>query len=89
MGRKAKAAGSKKPGNKKRGDTAALIVLAEEHYKAGRPKKAAEALARAAEQGHALAQLYLGVMYRDGKGVPQDEAKAAEQSGTLDEVSAA
>ena len=29
-----------------------------------------------AEQGHVIAQYNLGVMYRDGKGVPQDYAEA-------------
>jgi TPR repeat protein len=33
---------------------------------------------KAAEQGYAEAQLNLGLMYSNGKGVPQDYAKAAE-----------
>jgi TPR repeat protein len=43
----------------------------------------------AAEQGNAKGQYYLGVMYRDGEGVPQDKAeamkwfrKAAEQGNS-------
>ncbi len=35
-----------------------------------------EALKRAAEQGDALAQFNLGVMYVKGEGVPEDDAKA-------------
>ncbi len=31
-----------------------------------------------AEQGHAQAQLNLGVMYAEGQGVPQDDQEAAE-----------
>jgi len=33
---------------------------------------------KAAEQGHALAQFNLGVMYSLGRGVPQDDAKAVQ-----------
>ena len=35
-----------------------------------------EALRAKAEQGHADAQFNLGVMYHDGRGVPQDYAEA-------------
>jgi TPR repeat protein len=45
---------------------------------------------KAAEQGHANAQCNLGFMYKEGRGVPQDDAesvnwyhKAAEQGYTL------
>jgi TPR repeat protein len=31
---------------------------------------------RAAEQGHPVAKLYLGVMYAEGRGVPQDYVRA-------------
>jgi hypothetical protein len=31
---------------------------------------------RAAEQGHPVAKLYLGVMYAEGRGVPQDHVRA-------------
>jgi uncharacterized protein len=31
---------------------------------------------RAAEQGHSVAKLYLGVMYAEGRGVPQDYVRA-------------
>ncbi len=31
-----------------------------------------------AEQGNADAQFYLGVMYRDGQGVPQNDAEAVQ-----------
>jgi TPR repeat protein len=31
---------------------------------------------RAAEQGHAVAKLYVGVMYAEGRGVPQDYVRA-------------
>jgi TPR repeat protein len=31
---------------------------------------------RAAEQGHPVAELYLGVMYAEGRGVPQDYVRA-------------
>ena len=31
---------------------------------------------RAAEQGNALAELHLGVMYAEGRGVPQDYVRA-------------
>ena len=33
---------------------------------------------KAAEQGYAAAQLYLGVMYRRGEGVPQDDQEAVK-----------
>ena len=41
-------------------------------------KEAAEKLRRAAEQGDAEAQFKLGLMYKEGKGVPCDFEKAAE-----------
>jgi TPR repeat protein len=31
---------------------------------------------RAAEKGHPVAKLYLGVMYAEGRGVPQDYVRA-------------
>lgn len=33
---------------------------------------------KAAEQGHAAAQFYLGVMCREGEGVPKDDAEAVK-----------
>ncbi|CAK0743872.1 hypothetical protein CCP3SC15_1280016 [Gammaproteobacteria bacterium] len=39
---------------------------------------AAQWFQRAAEQGLAGAQANLGMMYRDGRGVPKDEEKARE-----------
>lgn len=48
--------------------------------------EAARLFKRAAEQGHAEAQLYLGLLYKEGKGLPKDDRasansfrKAAEQ----------
>ena len=41
-------------------------------------KMAAELFAKAAAQGHAVAQYNLGYMYEMGKGVKEDKAKAAE-----------
>lgn len=48
--------------------------------------EAAKFFKRAAEQGHAEAQLYLGMLYKEGKGLPKDDnesgnrfRKAAEQ----------
>ena len=40
------------------------------------PSKRAAWFRRAAEQGHANAQVFLGLMYADGDGVPQDDAEA-------------
>lgn len=42
------------------------------------PEQAAEMFARAARQGHPVAQYNLGVLYRDGTGVARDEARATE-----------
>jgi len=39
-------------------------------------KKAAEYYRMAADQGHARAQCYLGVCFRDGDGEAQDDAEA-------------
>jgi TPR repeat protein len=59
-------------------DPEALCQSAEDHYGSGRKVKAAELLSQAAAQGHAGAQCNLGLMYRDGEGVPQNTKKAAE-----------
>jgi len=53
-------------------------------YGVGVPQNYAEAARwyrRAAEQGHADAQLKLGHMYKDGVGVPQDRAEALRWYG--------
>lgn len=38
--------------------------------------EAARWLRKAAKQGHVLAQMALGICYRDGEGVPKDEVEA-------------
>lgn len=47
--------------------------------------KAVEWYRRAAEQGHALAQFYLGLAYDLGQGVPADAVKAVEWYGKVAE----
>src|SRR5438128_292832 len=44
----------------------------------GPDKKEMEQIYRDANQGNPKAQLYLGSMYGNGKGVPQDHAEAAK-----------
>lgn len=39
--------------------------------------EAARLFKRAAEQGHAEAQLYLGLLYKEGKGLPKNDNKSA------------
>ena len=63
----------------------------EAFYNAGRdvPQNDAEALKwfhMAAEQGHALAQYYLDVMYVDDKGVPRDDVQAHRRRQNRDRL---
>jgi len=51
---------------------------AEEAIRRGDFAAALEDLRPLAEQGHVVAQTLLGVLYRDGKGVPQDDKAAAK-----------
>jgi TPR repeat protein len=47
----------------------------------GIPKDDAEAIKwyrKAADQGYAEAQTYLGTMYQDGQGVPKDDVEAVK-----------
>jgi len=46
-------------------------------YKRGEIGVAVKAFSRLAEQGHAKAQYFLGFLYAEGEGVPQDKAEAA------------
>lgn len=48
------------------------------YYKEGSYSKAIECLSKAAEQGHAVAQLHLGVCYYNGHGVEQNSEKAMD-----------
>ncbi|EQD76147.1 Sel1 repeat family, partial [mine drainage metagenome] len=47
-------------------------------YKAGNYSVALIDFKQAAFRGNAMAQLYLGEMYREGKGVPQNYVKASK-----------
>ena len=47
-------------------------------YKQRRFRKAAEIWSELAEEGDAEAQYSLGILYKDGIGVPQDHTKAIE-----------
>ena len=60
------------------GDVAAQSDLAHEYYQQGNHAKAFEWYTKAAHQGFAAAQFYLGVMYEQGQGVRQDDQKAVE-----------
>jgi len=58
--------------------TADSLEAATQAYKAGDYKKALEILKPLAENGHASAQYNLGIMYDNGRGVPQDYAEAVK-----------
>jgi TPR repeat protein len=64
-----------------KGDAAILYIAGSIYYNGTRGtkpdyRKAEEFFTRAAEQGIALAQLHLGVMYFEGTKIPQNDAKA-------------
>jgi TPR repeat protein len=57
---------------------AALFFVVLVGGSADNPKDEFETTRKAAEQGHADAQFYLGVKYANGEGVPKDSVKAVE-----------
>ena len=57
---------------------AALFFVVLVGGSADNPKDEFETTRKAAEQGHADAQFYLGVKYANGVGVPKDSVKAVE-----------
>ena len=64
-----------------KGDAAILYIAGSLYYNGTREtkpdyRKAEEFFVRSAEQGIALAQLHLGVMYFDGTKIPQNDRKA-------------
>ena len=61
-----------------------------EYFEAGKYEQALDEFRPLAEEGNAFAQLYLGIMYDKGYGVPRDSGKAvkwwrmsAEQGGAV------
>ena len=52
--------------------------LGGEYYEKGEKQRAFEMFHKAAMQGHAVAQTNLGIMFQNGEGVPEDQAKATE-----------
>lgn len=56
----------------------ALYITGEECYNSGEYAAAIESFTKASEMGHAGATYYLGLCYRDGKGVDKDSNKSIE-----------
>lgn len=56
----------------------ALYITGEECYNSGEYVAAIESFTKASEMGHAGATYYLGLCYRDGKGVDKDSNKSIE-----------
>jgi TPR repeat protein len=72
------AVGGKEPLNGDPSGSEAQFALGRRHDEANAPdfQQAMEWYRKAADQGHAAAQLNLGLMYASGRGVPRDDAEA-------------
>jgi hypothetical protein len=60
----------------KKGDPEAQAAVGLKYAESGNFEEAASWYRKAAEQGHAKGQFYLGALYEYGKGVPQDSGEA-------------